>query len=324
MNHVWYKYCLMQTFFVISCLVGFLPLEGTEKTQRILEAERGFQMRWEVFESENAPFDLWQREWTEEGVKKGFESLTQARFALYFVDPPKGYRWKEVPTSTELYQSGSVANMRVPSLVTFAYNLASPRFNATIVSIQGLRFLAMEAPTERNVSDFFQVLDDYGVTDLVRLTPIYEEKRQRDCCFPYWEGREDIHPITGRSTLHITEDREIHYFPIDSWVNHKGEDPKRLLALVNAVRNASNPEDKMIAVHCHMGVGRTGTFIAAYALIHAIDNQLIRGRAPQNIEISVEKVVWELSLQRPFLVTHHAQYKTLYELVSLYLQKMAR
>ena len=306
------------SLFVIACLVGALPLEGAQQ-QRELEAERGFQMRWELFEREHAPFALWQKDWTEAELKRSFENLTEERFGVYFEDAPKRYGWKEVPKSTELYQSGSVANMRVPSIVTFAYNLASPQFNATIVSIGGLRFLAMEAPSERNVNDFFGVLDDYEVTDLVRLTPIYEKKKQRDCCIPYWEGKIDSHPKTGGSTLHITEKREINYFPTDCWENHMGNDPKRLLAQIKAVSSAPTSDEKMIGVHCRLGVGRTGTFIAAYALIHAIDEQLERGVLPENIEISIEKMVWELSLQRPFLVAHYDQYKTLYELVDLYL-----
>ena len=214
----------------------------------------------------------------------------------------------------------SIIDAPNPFIRTFAYNLVSPRYNASLVSIHGLRFLAMEAPNEKNLTDFFQVINECAVTDLVRLTPIYEEKRKRACCIPYWEGRTDIHPKTGRPTLHISDDREIHYFPTDSWENHMGEDPTRVLALVKAVMSSSAAEDKMIAVHCRAGVGRTGTFIAAYALIHDIDQQLARGRAPENIEISIEKVVWELSLQRPFLVAHLAQYKILYELVSLYLE----
>jgi protein tyrosine phosphatase len=120
----------------------------------------------------------------------------------------------------------------------------------------------------------------------------------------------------GRPTIEIAG-REMNYFFTDRWEDHEEGDPERLIALVKAVMG-NERESQMVAVHCRAGVGRTGTFLAAYALIFDIDEQVSRGVCIDEIEVSVDKVIWQLSLQRPFMVAQFSQYRTLYELVDRY------
>ena len=116
----------------------------------------------------------------------------------------------------------------------------------------------MQAPCDKNTHIFFQILDDYTASDLVRLTlRIYEEQED---CFPYWECYTNKQP-TGSILSIKVKNREINYFPIDHWQHHQGIEPEDLLALV---KNAKISDQKMIAVHCRNGAGRTGTFISAY------------------------------------------------------------
>ena len=175
----------------------------------------------------------------------------------------------------------------------------------------------MEAPSSKNLAAFFKVLNDYKATDLVRLTPKIANGRENSV--PYWEGRTDIHSISGRPAIEISG-REVNYFPTDRWQDHQGIKPAKLLALIKAVKNStSGTEPKMIAIHCRAGVGRTGTFIAAYTLINDIDQQIAQGVDVAHLEISIDKIIWELSLQRAFTVTHFPQYLSLYELVDYYI-----
>lgn len=202
--------------------------------------------------------------------------------------------------------------------VCFAYNLASTDYSASIIHLAGKHFLGMESPNEHTLATFFSLMEEYQVSHIVRLTPAYEVRKARGVTYPYWEGRTDIHPQSGLPTLKIGGS-EINYIATDCWENHEGLEPERLLALVRTVM-LDNPE--MVAVHCHGGIGRTGTFIAACALITEIDRQLANGVAPNEIKVSIDKVIWELSLQRALLVPHFSQYLTLHQLVNHYLNSV--
>lgn len=308
--------CVKLFLVALVCLVS---LDAAELSERMVEAEKGYKLRWERFEQDYASFTQWKKGESEQELHAQFDQLEKRRMAVYFIDPPEERPWESELISQELYKGIPLKNVRYPSYVNFGYNLVSEDYNANIISIHGLRFLALEAPLQKNIETFFKLLVDYDVSSLVRLTPRFDQKRQRESAYPYWEGRLDIHPMTGGQTLRIAEDREISYFQTDSWVDCEGESPQRVIALVKALeRNA--PKDEMIAIHCRIGVGRTGTLIAAYTLLRDIDRQLASGVVPLEVQVSIERVVYELSLQRPFFVTYFAQYKTLHEVVRHYVE----
>lgn len=290
-------------------------------TEKIEQAQMGFQKNWEKFGGNKRDFPLWTAKWNEEKLAARFEKLTAERKTIYFGHPEGWFGNQKEPQNPEAFYLPP--DVLTPSNYTpsarsigpsFAYNLASPDYNASIIHLGGKRFLAMESPNEQTLSSFFTILKEYGVSHLVRLTPAYEARKAQEVSVPYWEGKTDIHPERGRPTLKI-EDTEINYISTDCWQNHEGIVPERLLALVKAVLH-SNPQ--MVAVHCHGGIGRTGTFIAACALISEIDAQLAKGISPQEIKVSIDKVIWELSLQRALLVPHFSQYLTLHQLVNYY------
>ena len=81
--------------------------------------------------------------------------------------------------------------------------------------------------------------------------------------------------------------------------------------------------NQVIAVHCHAGIGRTGTFLEAYRLIQEIDEQTARGVSPDHIQVSVDKAIWEVSLQRICGIGSLDQYISLYRLVEAYLGMLA-
>jgi protein tyrosine phosphatase len=243
------------------------------------------------------------------------------RWATYFVNPEECHKADAIGRHKESYQPPDTWKSwgsRYPFPGAFAYNHASPSYNASIITLDGKQFLAMEAPTKDNLNRFCQLFSQYHVTDLVRLTPAISANKENS--FPYWEGHINIHPATGRSTIELGGG-EINYYATDCWENHEGLEPNRLIALVKAVMENGGP-NSVIAVHCRAGVGRTGTFLAAYELIQKIDEQIAHGVAVDNIQISIDKIVWELSLQRPFMITHFSQYVALYQLVSSYTESL--
>jgi len=288
----------------------------------ISEAKLGFLKRWQEFENNSKDFPIWNPKWKEEDLKKKFEQIMKDRWVEYFTNPESYGRkdflgiWKksyEKPANWKNWHS------RYPYPLANSYNLAFSNYNASIVTVHDIHFLAMEAPCEKNLDVFYQVLNLYSVTDLVRLTATHH--KNREACYPYWEKIQNIHSENGRPTLKIAN-REINYFATDCWVDHEGIEPEKLLALVKAVKASIKNDPKMIAVHCRAGVGRTGTFMAAYILMHDIDRQIAEGTDIDKLEISIDKVIWELSLQRPFAVTHFPQYLTLYQFVNYYLNTL--
>jgi protein tyrosine phosphatase len=64
-----------------------------------------------------------------------------------------------------------------------------------------------------------------------------------------------------------------------------------------------------MAVSCRAGSGRTETYICCYLILNEIKNQIDRGIPAHEVSLNIDKIVWLMSVQRPFAVTHLPQYK---------------
>lgn len=309
----------MKRTFLSILLFGALHLSFVSIEENFNTAQEGFQKRWLEFNVDNKKFHVWTKDCNEDELKNRFEQMDKERLQVYFINPEDfskgiGHYRPNYETPANFATWGS----RYQYPLAFCYNLASPNYDASIITLHGTKFVAMEAPTQNNLSEFYQLLQQYHVTDLVRLTPANSKIRENS--FPYWEGHISINSKSAQSTLEING-KEINYLFTDCWVDHESIEPEKLLALVKAVMREENPS-QMIAVHCRAGVGRTGTFLAAYALIRDIDTQMKNGVDIDHIQVSIDKIFWELSLQRPFMVTKFSQYLTLYRLVDCYIDTL--
>ena len=85
-----------------------------------------------------------------------------------------------------------------------------------------------------------------------------------------------------------------------------------------------NDDGKIIAVSCRGGAGRTATFIAAYTLIKEINQQLEQGIDLANVNISIDRILWEILVQRPYAIAFGAQYKNLYRIVDTYISQLTK
>src|SRR5262249_10572397 len=149
-------------------------------------------------------------------------------------------------------------------------------------------YIACEGPRSKDVAAFFQLLTNQGITHLVRVTGIYEGWTNK--CHPYWEG--NLTESNGNAYLNIPKDGgeySVQAFHMDHWRDRMGIDPDELFAMVCQVRKGLNEADGLLAVHCSGGVGRTGTFLAAIAIVDAIE---------KGLPFSIEEIVYRLSLQR--------------------------
>lgn len=314
--------CFMSNKLLAIALpvLHFSACGGIEtKNGSISVAERGFSERWHDFREDARHLPMWTPDWKEEELKIRFDQMHVDRWAVYFTNPEECMEGHTNGCYRELYrvpEDWKAWGSRCSYPGAFCYNVASPSYNASVITLHGKSFLAMEAPGSGNLDTFCGLLTQFNVTDLIRLTSAMEGTRENS--YPYWEGHINIHPKTARPTIEL-DGREMNYFCTDLWENHEGIESGRLIALVKAVMANDGPE-QMIAVHCRAGVGRTGTFLAAYALIRDIDEQIASGVPVDDVRISVDKVVWELSLQRPFMVVRFSQYVSLYRLVTSYME----
>lgn len=298
-------------------ILFFKSLTCSEDFDAALKAaEDGFQKRWNKFKSDKKDFPLWSFNLNDTDLKIRFEEIYKGRYQVYLVNHQDYKKPKGLWIYNDLYEipkDFSSWGSKLPYPYCFSYNLATENYSASIITIDGKMALALEAPNKENLPAFKEVLKKCNVTDLVRLTP--SMGKYGEDCFPYWEGNININTENGRNTIHIDE-KEINYFFTDRWVDYDGTDPKRLLAFVKAV--ISN-KPQIVAVHCKAGIGRTGVFLASYFLIQEINEQFANGIPLDKIQISIDKIVWELSLQRQFMVGNEEQYITLYKLVDLYI-----
>jgi len=252
-------------------------------------------------------FAKWQRNKTELEIVDEFARLQEWRHKIWFVDPHVSLlqTQPEFKLSTNLLTNRYYRNA---AAIAFEYNNSVPNYNASSILINGLRFVAFEAPSHKSISAFQAMLKNLGVTHVVRLTPQFEN--EVETCFPYWHDN-------------LLREAKINYVFTDNWYDNMGGDAQELLTLIENTRKVQHSE-QLIGVHCYAGVARSGTFITGYVLLNEIDQQLAAGRNVAELEISIEKIIKDLSLQRFYMVGQPTQYVTLHKLVALYLDKSKR
>jgi protein tyrosine phosphatase len=266
-------------------------------------------------------FSRWQPNKSREDILAEFTRLQQWRESVWYLDSNATQR----ESHPDFKISSEVKSHRLylhAPLIAFEYNNTDPSYNSSTISLNGLRFLALEAPSKETLKNFHDLIAKHKVTHLVRLTPALEQ--EVDKCYQYWPDSlsEDIGADFLVVPLQDSADDAAHklrYIWIDTWIDHASGTAKELLQLILEARKAHNPADSLVAVHCHAGVARTGTFIAGFILLNAIDTQINSGKSIEELDISIEEIVKKLSLQRVYMVGEPEQYVTLHRLVDLYI-----
>jgi hypothetical protein len=310
-----------------TAIVEGYPMPALSKKSietKFATAEQGFAQRWKVF-AKNKKFTAFSRQFTDEQILKEFDTIIATRNAIYYENPEQQplLSTQDFERSQELLMGGF---HKAPHLIAFSYNYSHPSYNSSNVILNGYKFLALEGPQKpEHVGHFKRLLINYDVKKVVRLTNDVENgvfKSEN-----YW--KDNVTQLeNGQQLLSYTlPEEEKHqpykftYYAIDDWADHTGTDHKRLLNFVQQVRKDYQAGD-IIAVHCSAGVGRTGTFVAAFLILDDIDNQIKKGVAVDKLHISIEEIVYKISLQRAYLVGEKSQYLTLHKLVQEYLNSI--
>lgn len=304
-----------------------LPLEFRQN--RLHEIESQVKRRWEkVREAKKGCFAPYGNK-SDKEIAEEFHSLHDFRRHLWHRSPDEppfisNPDYKVADSLLAIIETLPINNEAWPvRWIAFDYNHVGGPYNASTLLLFGHHFIALREPTSETVDTFFKVLMDHGVSILVRVKPEGEYKENGS--FNYWEGKmlegpgyQVIQPRM-KSSRGCQEGAGINYFYTNSWVDDSGMSLEKLYELVQSVRKAYKKIDGNgpIACHCAAGVGRTGTFIAAYILAEMID-----ALDPKDIgTLSIEEVVLKLSIQRPKMVVKEVQYLLLYRFVDYYMSQ---
>lgn len=287
---------------------------------RFEAAKAEFEKRWERFRAGKV-FCLWTPRRPQQEIEAEFQRIFEDRTLAWYAslkDPVREVH-PDYAIAEELIAGDHV---RVPNCVAFDYNKSCNYFNSSNINIEGLRFLAMEGTRSKDETGFFRLLLNSHASRLVRLTPSYDGAQKK--CHPYWEGRmaavsreKWVLSVPRRDSFSV----DLPYYVCEEWVDNQGTQPGILFNLIKQVREGYQPGEDLVAVHCSAGVGRTGTFIAAFTLIHSAEDQLNAGKKLDEIEISIDEIVRKLSLQRFHMVGQKAQYVLLYRLLDYYFEQ---
>lgn len=212
---------------------------------------------------------------SDEAILNEYEELDQHRRRLFDFDP-----FFNVSTSHLENKQ-----YRFPECLTFSHSATCPSYNSTSITSSGQRFFALEGPQKHHLENFVSLLTRWDVRHLVCLTDSCEG--EEDKCHPYWES-------------HVTP---FEFWP--EWLDGTGAPPEQLIA--KAQRLKEHAEDRIIAVHCSAGVGRTGTFISTLSLLNQIDNP----------NLSIYELVLYLNFHRPWMVGCAEQYLSVYRVADL-------
>jgi len=300
--------------FVLVCLLIIFPLAASSAPPETVPSfpilpnqyrETKFSTIQENFEQRSVlflkgrQFHNWQANKSQKAIFEEFDHLNEWRLHTWYVDPA-AKTWvsrEDFMIAQDLLEKGYYQR---PQFIAFQYNQTDSSYNSSSIVLNGGHFLALEAPMAKTINNFIKLLINHQVTQLVDLTSGQTKG-------------------VNQSTMNTIAS---YSYSINNWTDEKAINPKNLLKLIDKVRKEYEPTG-LLACYCPDGAGRTGTFLAGLILLNEIDKQIASNpKKTKNLEISIEKIVMQLSLQRPYMVSNKEQYLTLYRLVDLYTQSL--
>jgi hypothetical protein len=283
--------CMKRMFDIAKWTVLFFLVVSPLCSEDYTAINELIEKRWEEFQSDRSfrPFAAGK---SEEALEAEFREIQKTRESIWGT---VGYEEAGHLIVGDL--------VRAPGCVAFGFNNTVPDYNASTIWLNGRNYIACEGPRSKDIPSFFKMLRKHHATHLVRLTDSYEGEIKK--CHPYWEGLLARSMEEGAALQLPLEQVSyaIRAYDLAHWRDNQGVDPRELLDLVLKVRREL--KDGLLVVHCSAGVGRTGTFLAALAIVDAIE---------QNLPFSIEEIVYRLSLQRVHSVGKASQYITLHRL----------
>lgn len=249
---------------------------------------------------------------SDDDVGEYFKLLDKDRWLVYFSNgedfgkPDTWGHYKELYATPENWKA-CFSRYKFP--MAFKYNMALPNYSASVMDIDGIKFLAIEAPSSENKKAFLKIFQSYDVGCFVRLN--VPDEYTNDNYYCYWDHKTQF-MLTGRGQIPLVN---------LNWPHRRGVNIEQLGDSVRSVYSFMEANSsKFIAVSCRAGAGRTCTFISAYALFAKIHSQRNTNVKKVDINVNIDDVFWQVSIQRPFAVTHADQYLSLCRFVDKLVQ----
>ncbi|KAI6647144.1 hypothetical protein LOD99_8880 [Oopsacas minuta] len=182
-------------------------------------------------------------------------------------------------------------------------------------------FIAAQGPKENTLQDFWQMIIENNIANIVMVTNLVESGRRKcEAYFPLKIGKKVIfgpyeimvdneevktgYTIRMMSVQSMGKIKQLKHFHFTAWPDH--DVPTlydELLLFVSKVHEGLIKTKAPVLVHCSAGVGRSGTFLTLYNLFVAI---------VQTKPISIYSIVHQMREHRPQMVQTFAQYKFIY------------
>ncbi|PJD94252.1 MAG: hypothetical protein CK425_11815 [Parachlamydia sp.] len=207
------------------------------------------------------------------------------------------------------------------------------------ISAQGPKSLQIKPKNPGTIGDFFNLARKSKVKVIVCLVSHLEYYASLNAniekCAPYWKGPFPIKLDEGYEVVLegekcISENEEDQIVWERTFVIKKdGEEPQKVMQLhyenfpdfgvpdpelfETLIQNVMTYDDASspILTHCSAGLGRTGTFIAAYSLIKEIEAKLKAGIDKETIRLNLVERVIDMRTQRGGLVQNQDQYQAI-------------
>lgn len=300
---------------ILSLFLSCQAIMAADTGKDLLKIEEAIELRWEKVKEVKKNFARYEKK-SDEEILGEYKELNEFRKQLWYSNPEETL----LVENPDYIKAVITNNVGSNKFAPFDYNHADNSYNASTILLNGYHFIAMREPTPKNLQVFFRFLMNQDVSVLVRLNPEAEYFKRHN--FYYWEEysiKELGYPAIQPKLIEeegVKIGSPILYFYTNEWSDHKPSSAEELYRLVQDVRGAyeklENPGP--IACHCKAGVGRTGTFIAAFLLANMLDNL-------EPSEISIEALVLKLSIQRSTMCGYDTQYLSLYKFCDYYLSK---
>lgn len=187
-------------------------------------------------------------------------------------------------------------------------------------------FIATQAPYEQNVPQFWQMVVEKQILQIVMLTELSEARNPSlELASPYWpesgtlilengievtlvEQKELPSKFPERIQIrklrlrHAEIDRLITHYWYRNWMDNTVPESQTILNLIQNVKEDRSP----VLVHCAAGVGRTGVFIVLYHLAQRAKRK--------DKSVRLFDLVAFLRQQRPHMVATLSQYQFCYRM----------
>ncbi len=160
-----------------------------------------------------------------------------------------------------------------------------PKFYFNANWVLGGKAIASQGPLKTEIEEFWEMLWHSDIKTIVMLANPIENGR--DKCAEYWKASSKSQTISEETvftegavqivkrTIQVSKGRQtksVVQYHLQNWPDFGVVSPAVLAQLVKVVSQES--EGKPILAHCSAGVGRTGTFLAAYEAFHQKVDQI--------------------------------------------------